>query len=106
MIDFAARALAVLPAETAHRTTVRLTGLAGPFLAGAKKDDPRLKVRAFGLEFPNPVGLAAGFDKNAEVLHAMAKLGFGFVECGTVTPRPQKGNPRPRLFRLRKTAPS
>lgn len=101
MIDFAARALAVLPAEAAHRTTVRLTSLAGPFLAGAKADDPRLKVEVFGITFPNPVGLAAGFDKNAQVPHAMAKLGFGFVECGTVTPRPQPGNPKPRLFRLR-----
>ena len=60
----------------------------------------RLEVRLFGLDFPNPVGLAAGFDKNAEVPDAMAKLGFGFVECGTVTPRPQAGNPKPRLFRL------
>jgi dihydroorotate dehydrogenase len=57
-------------------------------------------VRAFGLEFPNPVGLAAGFDKDAQVPGAMARFGFGFVECGTVTPRPQAGNPRPRLFRL------
>jgi len=101
MIDFAARALAVLPAEAAHRTTVRLTGLAGPFLTKPGEDDPRLRVEVFGLAFPNPVGLAAGFDKNAEVPHAMAKLGFGFVECGTVTPRPQVGNPKPRLFRLR-----
>jgi len=57
-------------------------------------------VRAFGLNFPNPVGMAAGFDKNAEVPDALLRLGFGFVEVGTVTPRPQSGNPRPRLFRL------
>ena len=57
-------------------------------------------VRAFGLNFPNPVGMAAGFDKNAEVPDALLRLGFGFVEVGTVTPRPQAGNPRPRLFRL------
>jgi dihydroorotate dehydrogenase len=63
-------------------------------------DDPRLAVSAFGRTFPNPLGLAAGFDKNARVPDAMLKLGFGFVECGTVTPRPQSGNPRPRLFRL------
>jgi dihydroorotate dehydrogenase len=100
MIDAAARVLRVLPAETAHQATLRLTALAGPLLPQAKSDDPRLGIQAFGLEFPNPVGLAAGFDKNAEVPHAMAKLGFGFVECGTVTPRPQAGNPRPRLFRL------
>jgi dihydroorotate dehydrogenase len=67
-------------------------------------DDPRLAVTAFGLDFPNPVGLAAGFDKNAQVPDAIAKFGFGFVECGTVTPKPQAGNPRPRLFRLRDDA--
>jgi dihydroorotate dehydrogenase len=63
-------------------------------------DDPRLAVRAFGLNFPNPVGLAAGFDKHGEVPDALLKLGFGFVEVGTVTPLPQAGNPRPRVFRL------
>ena len=57
-------------------------------------------MRAFGLNFPNPVGIAAGFDKNAQVPDALLRLGFGFVEIGTVTPRPQAGNPRPRLFRL------
>jgi dihydroorotate dehydrogenase len=100
VIDAAARVLGLLPAETAHRATVFLTGLAAPLLSAAPQDDPRLKVRALGLEFPNPVGLAAGFDKNARIPHAMAKLGCGFVECGTVTPRPQAGNPKPRLFRL------
>jgi dihydroorotate dehydrogenase len=66
------------------------------------RDDERLAVtlRVSGLTLPNPVGLAAGFDKNAEVASAMLGFGFGFVECGTVTPRPQAGNPRPRLFRL------
>jgi dihydroorotate dehydrogenase len=59
-----------------------------------------LEVKALGLSFPNPIGLAAGFDKDARVPDAMLKLGFGFVECGTVTPKPQAGNPRPRLFRL------
>ena len=100
LLDLAARALRVLPAEAAHRTTLVLTGLAAPLLPRTPGDDPRLAVDALGLHFPNPVGLAAGFDKNAEVPAAMAKLGFGFVECGTVTPRPQAGNPRPRLFRL------
>src|SRR3970282_459239 len=57
-------------------------------------------VRAMGIEFPNPVGLAAGLDKNAEHIDALAKLGAGFIEVGTVTPRPQVGNPKPRLFRL------
>jgi dihydroorotate dehydrogenase len=66
----------------------------------ARPDDHKLAVRAFGLNFPNPVGIAAGFDKNAEVPDALLRLGFGFVEVGTVTVRPQAGNPRPRLFRL------
>jgi dihydroorotate dehydrogenase len=65
-----------------------------------RPDDPKLAVRAFGLNFPNPIGMAAGFDKNAEVPDAVLRLGFGFVEIGTVTPKPQIGNPRPRLFRL------
>jgi dihydroorotate dehydrogenase len=63
-------------------------------------DDPMLATRVWGLSFPNPVGLAAGFDKNAEAVDAILGLGFGFVEAGTVTPRPQPGNPKPRLFRL------
>ena len=65
-----------------------------------RPDDPKLAVRAFGLNFPNPIGMAAGFDKSAEVPDALLRLGFGFVEIGTVTPKPQAGNPRPRLFRL------
>ena len=100
ILDLAARALRVLPAEPTHRATVRLTGLFAPLLPASPPDDRRLRVRVFGLDFENPVGLAAGFDKDAEVPDAMRKLGFGFVECGTVTPRPQAGNPRPRLFRL------
>ncbi|WP_408904537.1 quinone-dependent dihydroorotate dehydrogenase [Nguyenibacter sp. L1] len=64
------------------------------------RDDPALSVRTMGLRFPNPIGIAAGFDKNAQVLRPLARIGFGFVEAGTVTPRPQPGNPRPRLFRL------
>lgn len=98
--DLGAAMLRRLPAESAHRATLRLVGLAAPLLPAAGPDDPRLKVRALGLDFPNPVGLAAGFDKDADVPDAMARFGFGFVECGTVTPRPQAGNPRPRLFRL------
>ncbi|MGZ5921105.1 MAG: quinone-dependent dihydroorotate dehydrogenase [Rhizomicrobium sp.] len=99
-LDLAARVLRALPAETAHRATLRLTGLFAPLLPKAPSDDRRLGVKALGLDFPNPIGLAAGFDKDAEVPDAMLKLGFGFVECGTVTPKPQVGNPRPRLFRL------
>ena len=99
-LDLASQLLRGLPPETAHRATVRLTGLVTPFLPDAPRDDARLGVSVLGLRFANPVGLAAGFDKDARVPVAMLKLGFGFVECGTVTPRPQAGNPRPRLFRL------
>jgi dihydroorotate dehydrogenase len=100
MIDLGAGLLRQLPAETAHDATLRLARVMSPFLPKAAPDDPRLAVTTFGLAFPNPVGLAAGFDKNAAIPDVMAKFGFGFVECGTVTPRPQAGNPRPRLFRL------
>jgi dihydroorotate dehydrogenase len=100
VIDLAAGLLRQLPAETAHRATLVLARAMGPWLPTPAPDDARLAVTAFGLNFPNPVGLAAGFDKNADVPDAMARFGFGFVECGTVTPRPQAGNPRPRLFRL------
>jgi len=100
VLDLATRVLRLLPAETAHNATLALTGLASPLLPRAGAEDARLAVNLLGFSFPNPIGLAAGFDKNAAVPDAMAKLGFGFVECGTVTPRPQAGNPRPRLFRL------
>lgn len=87
-----------LDPEDAHRLAIQ--GLR--FLPPVKPrvDDPKLAVRAFGLNFPNPVGMAAGFDKSAEVPDALLRLGFGFVEIGSVTPKPQAGNPRPRLFRL------
>jgi dihydroorotate dehydrogenase len=101
ILDLAARLLSALPAETAHEATLGLTRAFAPLLPRARADDPRLEVNALGLSFPNPIGLAAGFDKDARVPDAMLKLGFGFVECGTVTPKPQVGNPRPRLFRLR-----
>jgi dihydroorotate dehydrogenase len=94
----ATAALRLLDAEDAHRATIAALKL---LPAGAPKvDDPRLAVSAFGLDFPNPLGLAAGFDKNAEVPDAMLSLGFGFVEVGTLTPRAQPGNSRPRVFRL------
>lgn len=85
--------------ETAHRLAIKALKMG---LAGHEPlpDDPRLAVTAFGRSFPNPVGLAAGFDKNAEAMDALLGLGFGFVEVGGVTPRPQPGNPRPRVFRL------
>src|SRR4051794_37458918 len=100
LLDLSARSLRLLPPETAHRTTVRLIGTLGRLIPDSPPDDERLRVNAFGMTFSNPLGLAAGFDKSAEVPHAMLRLGFGFVECGTVTPRPQSGNHRPRLFRL------
>ena len=98
LFSFSLPLLRWLDAEDAHRLAVQ--GL--KFLPAMRPhaDDPKLAVRAFGLNFPNPVGMAAGFDKNAEVPDALLRLGFGFVEVGTVTPRPQSGNPRPRLFRL------
>jgi dihydroorotate dehydrogenase len=92
----------LLPPETAHRAAIE--GLKVAPLRAAKPCDPRLAVNVLGLRFRNPLGLAAGFDKNAEVPGAMLKLGFGFVEVGTLTPRRQEGNPRPRLFRLREDA--
>ncbi len=101
LYDIAAGVVRVLPAESAHRFTINAlkSGLARP---EAQIDDPRLtvKLKRSGLTLHNPIGLAAGFDKNAEVIVPMLAFGFGFVECGTVTPRPQPGNPRPRLFRL------
>ena len=90
--------LRALDAEDAHALTLKMLKLAP--LLGAVREDERLAVRAFALNFPNPVGMAAGFDKNAEVPDALLRLGFGFVEVGTITPKPQAGNPRPRVFRL------
>ena len=90
--------LHALDPERAHDLTLR--ALAALPLAAPAPDDPRLAVEAFGLRFPNPVGLAAGFDKDGAIAHKAGALGFGFVEVGTLTPRPQPGNPRPRLFRL------
>src|SRR6202048_1473372 len=84
--------------EDAHRLAIQGLKLLPPMRP--RPDDAKLAVRAFGLNFPNPIGMAAGFDKNAEVSDALLRLGFGFVEIGTVTPKPQGGNPRPRLFRL------
>lgn len=88
--------------ETAHNVTLKLlkladlTGLSA--LSAAKSTDKPIKV--MGLDFKNPLGLAAGLDKNGDYIDALAALGFGFIEIGTVTPRPQPGNPKPRLFRL------
>ena len=89
-----------LDPEAAHRLTIRALKAAPGRRPAAP--DPMLAIRVAGLDFPNPVGLAAGFDKDAEVFRQMLGLRFGFVEVGTLTPRPQPGNPKPRLFRLAK----
>lgn len=96
-----------LNAEAAHdfafqsiQTAFKVPGVAPLVRRWSQVADPRLAREVFGLRFPNPVGLAAGFDKDARLVDELAALGFGFVEIGTVTPRPQPGNPRPRLFRL------
>jgi dihydroorotate dehydrogenase len=93
------RFLLKLDPEVAHGLSLKAleTGLARARPAAA---DPRLIIRKAGLEFPNPLGMAAGYDKNAEAADALLGLGFGFAEVGTLTPRPQSGNPKPRIFRL------
>jgi dihydroorotate dehydrogenase len=94
-----ARTLHLLPPETAHRVAV--WGLGHGLVRRRPADAwPSLATSLCGLALPNPLGLAAGFDKNAQALPGLARLGFGFVEIGTVTPKPQPGNPRPRVFRL------
>lgn len=98
LLDLALPFARLLDPETAHGLAIRTLSCLPP--RAAATDDARLGVQAFGLRFPNPVGLAAGFDKEAEVPDAMLGAGFGFVEVGTITPRPQPGNPRPRNFRL------
>ena len=89
-----------LDPELAHTLTMHGLGFFHRFTP-LTPDDGRLQIETLGLKFPNPVGLAAGFDKNVEVPQAMLAIGFGFVEAGTVTPLPQNGNPKPRIFRLR-----
>ncbi len=102
MYSLARPFLFAFDAERAHALGLRAIEMAyrtgtNPLLARAIAPMP---TRAFGLEFPNPVGLAAGMDKNGEHIDALLALGFGFVEIGTITPRPQQGNPKPRMFRL------
>jgi dihydroorotate dehydrogenase len=93
-------ALFSLPPEQAHHISVRALA-SGLVPACGNAQFPGLKVTVAGLEFPNPLGIAAGYDKNAEVPGQLMRLGFGFAEIGTVTPRPQSGNPKPRVFRLK-----
>ena len=87
-----------LPPELSHYFTIKFLKL--NFIKRAKSDDPCLNQHIFGLDFSNPIGIAAGFDKDVEVVESLLNLGFGFVEAGTVTPKPQLGNKRPRVFRL------
>ena len=98
LTDVGAALLRRLDPEQAH--VLALRGLALAPLPAPAADAPILRTRLAGLDLPNPVGLAAGLDKNGEALRGLSRLGFGFVECGSVTPRPQPGNPKPRLFRL------
>jgi dihydroorotate dehydrogenase len=92
-------ALRLVDPETAHHLSIRALKH-GPFCGKRAADDPVLATRVLGIDFPNPIGMAAGYDKDAEVMDAMLAMGFGFTEAGTVTPLPQPGNPKPRLFRL------
>jgi len=99
LFDLAPRALRLLPPEEAHEVTLKSLEL-GAFPAAHGRDDPALAMHFAGLPVPNPVGIAAGFDKDARVPDAILRLGCGFAEIGTVTPLPQPGNPTPRIFRL------
>lgn len=102
LADFGTKLVQKLPAEAAHIATIRAlkAGIGLPKVSPLQWNTP-VKLPNAGLQLFNPVGLAAGFDKNAEVYNEMLRFGFGFVECGTVTPKPQTGNPKPRLFRLK-----
>ena len=91
--------LFTLPPETAHHMTLRSLALMGR-LSRPKADDHALSQQIWGLEFPNPLGMAAGFDKDGEAIKGVQRIGFGFSEIGTLTPLPQDGNPAPRVFRL------
>src|SRR5262245_57251469 len=99
--------LFVFPAETAHhlgsfglKLIQAVPGMRWLLSKVMAFRDPVLETKVFGLTFPNPLGIAAGFDKDAKVYEALGSLGFGFVEIGTLTPKGQPGNPKPRMFRL------
>lgn len=101
LYSLARRLLFTLPTEVSHHLALDGIGLARTLhLTPCLLPQPRLPVEVMGLRFNNPVGLAAGLDKNGDYIDGLAALGFGFIEIGTVTPRPQPGNPQPRLFRL------
>ncbi len=98
MFDIPIKILKFLPPELAHSFSIQALKYLN--LKYDNINDPILSQHILGLDFPNPIGLAAGFDKNAEVISSMFSLGFGFIEVGTITPLPQNGNPKPRVFRL------
>ena len=101
MYSFARRILFALDAEKAHHFTLNVLNTVYKLGLIPVTDNKAAKsVRLMGMDLPNPVGLAAGLDKNGEYIDALAALGFGFIEIGTVTPKPQPGNPQPRLFRV------
>ena len=93
------RLLFTLDPETAHGLSIKALKCGLP-VAARPPLDHRLRISVCGLDFPNPLGMAAGYDKNGEVPDALLNLGFGFAEIGSVTPLPQPGNPKPRIFRL------
>ena len=98
MYNSSLKILRLLPPELSHNITINFLKY---FKVRQKNiEDSILSQHLMGLDFPNPIGLAAGFDKNAEVMHSMFSFGFGFVEVGTITPQPQSGNSKPRVFRL------
>jgi len=99
LADLARKGLFLFDPETAHGLSIAALR-SGLMPACSLRADPRLHQTIAGLDFANPLGMAAGYDKNAEVPEALIRLGFGFAEIGTVTPRPQSGNPKPRIFRL------
>jgi len=98
MYNFLLKFLHIFPPEISHSLTIKFLKI--KFSSQIHDDDPSLYQHLFGLDFRNPIGLAAGFDKNVEVVEFLLNLGFGFVEAGTVTPEPQFGNKKPRVFRL------
>jgi len=102
LYNFVRNLLFKLDPETAHELTLDMLGASQRLgvLPLFTPKTPKLPVEVLGLKFPNPVGLAAGLDKNGDYIDALGALGFGFIEIGTITPRPQPGNPKPRLFRL------
>ena len=98
MYNSSLKILRLLPPELSHSVTINLLKY---FKVIQKNiEDPILAQHLIGLDFPNPIGLAAGFDKNAEVMHSMFSFGFGFLEVGTITPQPQSGNSKPRVLSL------